>query len=50
VPLSCSSTQPFSIAQAGLVFRRRTLELIEEGLVDLLDIDPAVLDWLEGVG
>src|SRR5271166_3063808 len=36
--------------ETGLVFRWRALELIEEGLVDLLDIDPAVLDRLERVG
>src|ERR1700751_1979394 len=33
--------------EAGLVFRRRALELIQERLLDLLDIDPAVLDRLE---
>src|SRR6201987_5551982 len=36
--------------KAGLVFRRRALELIQKGLIDLLDIDPAVLDRLECVG
>src|SRR6201987_5811788 len=36
--------------EAGLVFRRCALELIQERPIDLLDIDPAVLDWLERVG
>jgi hypothetical protein len=36
--------------KAGLVFRRRTLELIQERPVDLLDIDAAVLHGLDGVG
>ena len=36
--------------ETSLVFRRRALELIEEGRVDLLDIDPAILDRLECVG
>jgi hypothetical protein len=30
--------------EAGFVLCRRALELIEEGLVDLLDLDPDVLD------
>jgi hypothetical protein len=34
----------------GLVLGGRALELIDEGPVDLLDIDPAVLHRLEGVG
>jgi hypothetical protein len=34
----------------GLVFRRRALELEQKRPVDLLDIDPAVLDGLERVG
>lgn len=34
----------------GLVFRRRALELIEEGAVDLLNVNAAVLHRLEGVG
>jgi len=36
--------------KAGLVFRRRALELEQKRPVDLLDIDPAVLDGLERVG
>jgi hypothetical protein len=35
--------------KAGLVFRGCAFELIEERRVDLLDIDPAVLHWLEGL-
>jgi hypothetical protein len=33
-----------------LVFNRRNLELIRERLVDLLDVDTAILHWLDGVG
>jgi hypothetical protein len=36
--------------KAGLVFRRRALELEQKRPVDLLDIDPAILDRLECVG
>jgi hypothetical protein len=38
------------IVEAGLVFRRRALELGQKRPVDLLDIDPAVLERLESVG
>jgi hypothetical protein len=36
--------------EASLVLRRRALELEQKRPVDLLDIDPPVLDRLEGVG
>lgn len=36
--------------KACLVFGRRSLELKQEGPVDLLDMDTAVLDRLNGVG
>ncbi len=36
--------------QAGLVFGRRAALPIQERPVDLLDIDPAILDDLESVG
>jgi len=35
--------------EPGLVFGRRSLEA-EQGPLNLLDIDPAVLDRLEGIG
>ena len=38
------------VIEAGLIFRRRPLQLVEKGRVDLLDIDPAILDRLESVG
>jgi hypothetical protein len=36
--------------EAGLLFSGRALELEQKWPVDLLDIDPAVLDRLERVG
>ena len=36
--------------EAGLVFRRRALGLEQEQPVDLLDLDPVVIDRLAGIG
>jgi hypothetical protein len=36
--------------EAGFVLRGRALELVQKRPVDLLDIDPAILYGLEGVG
>ena len=36
--------------QAGAVFRRRALVAEQERAVDLLDINPAILDDLESLG
>src|SRR6267142_6904938 len=35
--------------QAGAVFRGRAPVDEQEGAVELLDIDPAILNWFEGV-
>jgi hypothetical protein len=40
----------FGNSRAQLVLRRRTLELIDERSVDLLDVDAAVLHRLDGIG
>ena len=51
VPLSCITSQPFVIAcsSPALYSARRALELIQEGPVDLLNVDPAVLNRFERV-
>jgi hypothetical protein len=35
--------------QAGVVFRGRALVAEQEGAVELLDIDPTILNWFECV-
>jgi hypothetical protein len=40
----------YRMVKAGFVLRRCALEFEQKRPVDLLDIDPAVLDWLECVG
>ena len=41
---------PFnSKLQAGAVLRGRALVVEQEGAVEFLDVDPALLNWLEGV-
>jgi len=52
VPLSCSSSQPLAIAQSrpALYSAGVPLSSNRNGPVDLLDIDPAVLDGLKCVG
>jgi hypothetical protein len=36
--------------ETSLILGRRTLQLEQERPIDLLDIDPAILDRLESVG
>ncbi|MCC8977302.1 hypothetical protein [Bradyrhizobium acaciae] len=50
VPISLEPILTDRMPKPSPVFGRRRLVLVEHPVVDLLDVDPAVLHWLERAG
>jgi hypothetical protein len=43
------ASQAKSLVKARAIFRRRPFVAEQERAIEFLDIDPAILNWLEGV-